>query len=60
MRRNRLYCEKCGTRDSNVESEKGASKPKATCLKCGTSIPLYKDEYGKYHPKRVENRVIIP
>jgi hypothetical protein len=55
MRRNRLYCE-CGARKSKVEEIHG--KPVATCKACGASIPLYKDEYAKYHPKRVEGRAI--
>ena len=51
MRRNRLYCEKCGARESKLEIV--AKVPKAKCLACGASIPLIKDVYGNWSPVRV-------
>mgnify|MGYP001190315330 CR=1 FL=1 len=51
MRRNRLYCGKCGARKSAVEIVNKI--PKAKCLKCGAEILLVKNAYGNYTPKPV-------
>lgn len=52
MRRNRLYCGKCGARESRVEIV--AKVPTAKCLKCGAKIPLVKDVYGRWTPVPVQ------
>lgn len=58
LRRNRLYCAKCHKRKSKVTHDKATKMTTAVCDTerggCGAEIPLYKDEYGKYHPVRCE------